>query len=99
MYNIMRAFSWALLAAQTWTLSLPNFLFSQGVDAAPAHISSSLDFSRLLRDREQNKLGAVASENSICSKIGIDLLKKGGNAADALVGTVLCVGVTGMYHR
>jgi gamma-glutamyltranspeptidase/glutathione hydrolase len=44
------------------------------------------------------KLGAVASESSICSNIGIDLLKAGGNAADALVGTVFCVGVIGCYH-
>ena len=44
------------------------------------------------------KLGAVASESSICSKIGVQLLKDGGNAADALVGTVLCIGVVGMYH-
>jgi gamma-glutamyltranspeptidase len=28
--------------------------------------------------------GAVASENSICSRIGIDLMKAGGNAADAV---------------
>lgn len=32
----------------------------------------------------QDKLGAVASESSICSNIGIDLLKVGGNAADAV---------------
>ncbi|KAK6223827.1 gamma-glutamyltransferase [Colletotrichum tabaci] len=44
------------------------------------------------------KLGAVASETDICSRIGTDLLQKGGNAADATVGTVLCVGVVGMYH-
>lgn len=44
------------------------------------------------------KLGAVASESSVCSKIGTDLLKAGGNAADALVGTVFCIGVIGMYH-
>lgn len=30
------------------------------------------------------KLGAVASENSICSRHGSDILKKGGNAADAV---------------
>jgi hypothetical protein len=42
--------------------------------------------------------GAVASESSICSHIGIDLLKLGGNAADAMVGTVACIGVVGMYH-
>ncbi|KAI1334540.1 gamma-glutamyltransferase 1 [Xylariaceae sp. FL0016] len=44
------------------------------------------------------RLGAVASESSICSTIGTDLLQAGGNAADALVGTVFCVGVMGMYH-
>ena len=26
------------------------------------------------------------------------MLKDGGNAVDALVGTVICVGVIGMYH-
>lgn len=31
-------------------------------------------------------LGAVASESSICSTIGIDMLKMGGNAADAVGG-------------
>ena len=31
-----------------------------------------------------NRIGAVASENKICSQIGIDLLKGGGNAVDAV---------------
>ena len=31
-----------------------------------------------------DRLGAVASENKVCSQIGIDLLKAGGNAADAV---------------
>lgn len=44
------------------------------------------------------RLGAVASENKLCSRIGTNLLLAGGNAADALVGTVFCVGVVGMYH-
>lgn len=30
------------------------------------------------------KLGAVASELAVCSKIGINILKQGGNAADAV---------------
>ena len=42
--------------------------------------------------------GAVACESSVCSAIGADLLRAGGTAADALVGTVFCVGVIGMYH-
>ncbi|KAL3420528.1 gamma-glutamyltranspeptidase [Phlyctema vagabunda] len=42
--------------------------------------------------------GAVASESKICSEIGVELIEMGGNAADAMVGTTLCVGVIGMYH-
>ncbi|KAK4132956.1 gamma-glutamyltranspeptidase [Trichocladium antarcticum] len=42
--------------------------------------------------------GAVASESSICSKIGINTIAAGGSAADAMVATTLCVGVIGMYH-
>ena len=48
--------------------------------------------------RSSNTLGAVSSENTICSQIGIELLKAGGNAADALVGTVFCVGVVAPWH-
>lgn len=33
---------------------------------------------------QANKLGAVASEMAVCSKIGINVLKDGGNAADAV---------------
>ena len=34
--------------------------------------------------QEQDQLGAVASESAVCSRIGVDLLKSGGNAADAV---------------
>lgn len=33
---------------------------------------------------EEDKLGAVAAESAVCSKIGVDVLKQGGNAADAV---------------
>ncbi|PFH60476.1 hypothetical protein XA68_10910 [Ophiocordyceps unilateralis] len=42
--------------------------------------------------------GAVVSEASECSHIGRDLLARGGNAADAVVGTTFCIGVVAMYH-
>lgn len=57
-----------------------------------------LDKRTVAQHRESNKLGATASESAVCSRIGVDLLKHGGNAADALVGTVFCIGVIGMYH-
>ncbi|KAL1640316.1 hypothetical protein SLS58_006989 [Diplodia intermedia] len=62
-----------------------GLLSSQSVLAHPQHSA-------------EPRLGAVASEASECSTIGTGLLKAGGTAADALVGTVFCVGVIGMYH-
>ena len=32
----------------------------------------------------KDKRGAVASESTVCSQIGINLIKDGGNAADAV---------------
>lgn len=58
----------------------------------PAHAQQG---SYPLED-EPPKLGAVACESSVCSRIGTDLLKQGGNAVDAIVGAVLCVGTVGM---
>jgi gamma-glutamyltranspeptidase / glutathione hydrolase / leukotriene-C4 hydrolase len=41
--------------------------------------------------------GAVASENELCSRIGVEILKDGGNAIDSAVGTVFCIGVVNMF--
>ncbi|KAL6230095.1 hypothetical protein BDW75DRAFT_234669 [Aspergillus navahoensis] len=49
-------------------------------------------------EAQDGKRGAVASESAICSRHGTDIILMGGNAADAMVATMLCVGVVGMYH-
>ena len=41
--------------------------------------------------------GAVASENVLCSEIGVNTMKAGGNAVDAIVSTTLCIGVANMF--
>lgn len=48
--------------------------------------------------RAKDKKGAVASESAVCCREGIKILEAGGNAADAMVATVFCIGVIGMYH-
>lgn len=41
----------------------------------------------------QSKFGVVATDDYRCSKIGADILAKGGNAVDAAIGSALCLGV------
>lgn len=58
----------------------------------PSSLGSPLElFHRDTADRDgwhlglpPGKLGAVASESSICSQHGAEMLKMGGNAADAV---------------
>lgn len=70
----------------------PTFLLSQVSRAVPTWEDYSQQQQHqhapnntLISDPEGNKLGAVASQSEICSNIGGDILKQGGNAADATV--------------
>lgn len=94
-YGVLPLFLFLLSLCTMKSLAylLPSLLASQVAAAPPQY-----DVSDTLLDPDHNKLGAVASENSVCSNIGLDALKSGGNAADSLVATTLCVGVVGMYH-
>ena len=38
--------------------------------------------------QESHKQGAAASESAVCSRIGVDLIRDGGNAADAVGKTI-----------
>lgn len=64
----------------------------------------ALSFTRVLENRPEEqkysrsgKLGAIASENPICSKIGGQILEKRGSAVDAAIATAFCIGTINMY--
>ncbi|KAI8909590.1 gamma-glutamyltranspeptidase [Gorgonomyces haynaldii] len=47
--------------------------------------------------RPQGTHAAVASENDLCTVVGLDTLKAGGSAIDSAIATTFCIGVTNMY--
>lgn len=64
--------------------ALSFVLFISGLSALGVPIPESGHRIGVRHYQENDKLGAVASESSICSRIGVDLIKAGGNAADAV---------------
>ena len=81
---VQLVFLLALFSMKVNSLVLPTFLLSQFTVAVPTWEHHDVSNNTLL-DPEGNKLGAVASEDKICSDIGGAILKQGGNAADATV--------------
>ncbi len=41
--------------------------------------------------------GAIASENKICSEVGVSIMKKGGTSVDGTIATGLCIGTLNFY--
>ncbi|KAK4120862.1 gamma-glutamyltranspeptidase [Parathielavia appendiculata] len=80
------------------SLALLQFCLASFWQLSPSSAFPAIHQEVLENASSHGSRGAVASESSICSKIGINTIAKGGSAADAMVATTLCVGVIGMYH-
>ncbi|KEY74947.1 hypothetical protein S7711_01296 [Stachybotrys chartarum IBT 7711] len=64
---------------------------------AGASLSVSLSYGSFIGSMYEAKRGAVASMDARCSKAGLEMLRRGGNAADAAIATEFCLGVIGMH--
>ena len=79
-------------------MKLPLKSVSAAVPLLASRLLASAQNDTYPLPAEAPKLGAVASPSTACSRVGTDLLQQGGNAVDAMVGAVFCVGTIGMYH-
>ncbi|KAF2814409.1 gamma-glutamyltranspeptidase [Mytilinidion resinicola] len=77
-------------------LSVLTILSYSKLNSWATHLPVDVNKPHTSHDHGEAKLGAVTSMSARCSDIGIDILRKGGNAADAMIATEFCVGVIGL---
>jgi gamma-glutamyltranspeptidase len=41
--------------------------------------------------------GSVATDSAVCSLVGTDIMKIGGNAVDAAIAAIVCLGVVNLH--
>lgn len=89
----------SLIPFNTFYPSQDDYLYriskDRGIDINPLKRGPSLDPSP--NHLHKSMYGAVSSDIELCSQLGVDILKKGGFAADAAVTVALCVGVINSF--
>jgi len=65
-------------------LWLVNIVWAVAISPLVTQVNASPFPHARQYQQQSDTTGAVASESDICSHIGIDLLRMGGNAADAV---------------
>lgn len=73
---------------------LSPYSYINSINTINTSSSNSNDNSNIFQPFEvTSSYGAVATDSEICSQIGVNILKKGGNAIDAAISSKLCLGV------
>ncbi|CAH1801096.1 unnamed protein product, partial [Owenia fusiformis] len=87
---------WSVTIA-TWMTLENNITMATHVDTDDASFFEGFTYPRRTRpsiaDPKRYKHAAVTSDVAECSKVGRNILKRGGNAVDAAIATTFCMGV------
>lgn len=92
------SFSFFTLLSRVLSATIPISQIADGQLQNAAATYTLTAPSTALPSALETNLGAVTSEKAECTEIGLNMLKAGGNAADAMIANVFCVGTVAAYH-
>ncbi|KAH8592064.1 gamma-glutamyltranspeptidase-like protein [Bisporella sp. PMI_857] len=70
---------------------IATFVFLSLIQSRSSALVSPYDYPA--KHKQKDHRAAIASLNSVCSQIGINIIRQGGNAADAIIAGQFCLGV------
>ncbi|PWN50654.1 hypothetical protein IE53DRAFT_387014 [Violaceomyces palustris] len=87
-----------LLIILTSSISIA-IVIKEAIIGKPQHLEPGRDRSGRLNPAllAKGRKGGVATENKVCSELGVEVLKEGGSAVDAAIASTLCTGVLNMF--